>query len=104
MFGEVNIIEDFFIVGYFLFFDEIEYFVLFKQFGVGNQISFLYIVNKVEEVIYFIFFLMGRFNIFKCFMINYEEVCLKIGVKIQFYVILFNDSNVDIFINVIGGY
>lgn len=104
MFGEVNIIEDPFTAGYPSPSDEIEYPVLFKQFGAGNQTSLSYIANKVEEVIHFILPLMGRLNIFKRFMTNYEEVCLKTGAKTQLHVILFNDSSADILINVIGGY
>ncbi|XP_062602909.1 chondroitin sulfate synthase 1-like [Saccostrea cucullata] len=103
-FGEINFIEDPFTSNYHPPPDEIESPFLFKQFGAGNQSSLSLISNKVEEVIHFILPLMGRLNIFKRFMTNYEDVCLKTGAKTQLHVVLFNDSYTDTLINLIGQY
>ncbi|XP_061164953.1 chondroitin sulfate synthase 1-like [Saccostrea echinata] len=103
-FGEINFIEDPFTSNYYPPPDEIESPFLFKQFGAGNQSSLSLISNKVEEVIHFILPLMGRLNIFKRFMTNYEEVCLKTGAKTELHVVLFNDSYTDTLINLIGRY
>lgn len=103
-FGKINFIEDPFSSNTHPSTYELESPFMFKQFGAGNQSSLSYISNKVEEIIHFILPLMGRLNIFRRFMANYEDVCLKTGAKTQLHIILFNDTDADILINLIGGY
>nr|APX55177.1 chondroitin sulfate synthase-1 [Pinctada fucata] len=106
-FGAVEFIEDPYTANYASLKSDVESPDLFKYLGAGTNYTELMKLDKSREVIHFILPLAGRLDIFKRFISNYEEVCLKTNAAAQLHVVLFNDSDTssaDKIIDLIGQY